>query len=80
MRKKQLHPAPSISWCSLPDLDHGNGLGKGTQKKTHGECVGGEDNLSASQRCCSHRLALPASEVSGSISVTYVREDFAHSG
>lgn len=50
------------------------------KKNKHGECVGGEDNLSVSQRCFSHRLALPASEVSGSISVKCVREDFAHSG
>lgn len=46
------------------------------RKKNHGEHVVGEDDLSAFQRCYSHRLALPASEVNGSISVTYVREDF----
>jgi len=53
--KKQLGPAPSIEWCSLPDLDHGNGLDKETQeKKKHGEHVGGEDSLRAAQRCYSH--------------------------
>lgn len=52
---------------------------RGHRGKKHGECVGGEDNLSAVQRCCSHRLALPASEVNGSISVMDVRGDFAHS-
>lgn len=53
-------------------------LGQGGigEKKKHGEHVVGEDDLSAFQRCYSHRLALPASEVNGSISVTYVREDF----
>lgn len=46
--------------------------------KKYGKCVGGEGNLSAVQRCCGQRLALPGSEVNGSLSITYVREDFAN--
>lgn len=53
---------------------------RGRRKEMHGESIGGKDDLRAAQRCYRHRLALPASEVSGSISVMYVGEDFAHTG
>lgn len=58
--RKHLSPACFISWCSLPDVDCGNGLGKGTQeKRKRREHVEEEDNPSVAQRCYSHRLALP---------------------
>lgn len=53
-------------------------LGQGDMEKKYRKCVGGEKDLSAMQRCCEHRLALPGSEVNGSLLIICVREDFAH--
>lgn len=50
---------------------------RGYGKKKYGKCVGGEGDLSAVQRCCGQGLALPGSEVHGSLLIC-VREDFTH--
>lgn len=52
-------------------------LGHRDMEKKYKKCVGGEGDLSAVQRRCGNRLALPGSEVNGSLLIICVREDFA---